>query len=281
MYTILKVGYGIDTFMDRSSLVHGGSNEQDMLWQVNSAPVGEFEQSPGMRAVHGQEHLRSEDGISRGGVTWAGDTPGVVLLPGRYICSTAALPLPSSPCAVVVVLSRDYMAKKWPMRELEHALQRRKKDPSSITLLPVLMDDLTIEDLKDLYHRVYDHESIWKIDRPRPSPETLDKWAGLAAQLTGITSRVISEVRLHFRPHTRCAAATAGFAAEKLGLHVCLGLEGGGSVVMHTVFCILFRVPVRTACGLLSWRSMLAGAIPQPLSRRCAVLAERLARRVG
>ena len=56
------------------------------------------------------------------------------------------------------------------------------------------MDDLTIEDLKDLQRSAYGRNGIWGSDMRRPSPKALDKWAGMAAQLRGISSFTRNEV---------------------------------------------------------------------------------------
>jgi hypothetical protein len=99
------------------------------------------------------------------------------------------------PCpAVVVVLSPDFVRKKWPMWELEAALARPPRDPAAaggggegepVTLLPVLVDGLRVEDLGDAQRRLYG-PGAWPSSRERPADDVLTAWAALLKRVSAI-----------------------------------------------------------------------------------------------
>ena len=103
--------------------------------------------------------------------------------------------LPCTPTsAVVVVLSPDFVRKKWPMRELAAALARPPRDPVAtcqggegepVTLLPVLVEGLTTEHVGDAQKRLYSLEA-WPKNRERPPDDVLRTWAALLARVATI-----------------------------------------------------------------------------------------------
>ena len=106
---------------------------------------------------------------------------------------------------MVVVLTREFVTKKWPMWELELALERYDEHitgngSSGSTLaagvmLPVMphSEGLTVEDLGDLAARVYKADGTWK-GRKRPDAATLQHWAQLGKRVTGIVCRHSKQV---------------------------------------------------------------------------------------
>jgi hypothetical protein len=114
----------------------------------------------------------------------------------RFWRARSTLICRSPPCpAVVVVLSPDFVRKKWPMRELEAALARPLRDPGAtgggggegepVTLLPVLVDGLRVEDLGDAQSRLYGPR-VWPSSRERPRDEVLTAWAALLKRVSAI-----------------------------------------------------------------------------------------------
>lgn len=107
--------------------------------------------------------------------------------------------------AVVVVLSRDFVTKKWPMWELGIALERQQQQDvqrSSFLMLPVLYD-LTYEDAESLMHSVYADPRTWQ-DKQRPDEATLQKWAAWVKESLGVTCRLPDQVCWHPWAFVRC-----------------------------------------------------------------------------
>ena len=94
------------------------------------------------------------------------------------------------------------------MRELAAALARPPRNPGAagsggqgkpVTLLPVLVDGLTIEDLGDAQGRLYGPDA-WPVSHYRPPDDVLQAWAALLKGVTGIVSKREDQARC------RCAA---------------------------------------------------------------------------
>ena len=83
--------------------------------------------------------------------------------------------------AVVLLLTKDYMRKKWPMWELDIALKRCSMPKPPVTVLPVLLD-ISIEELGDLSSQVY-HDDRWTGGN-KPKDENLQRWAALGKEVT-------------------------------------------------------------------------------------------------
>jgi hypothetical protein len=91
------------------------------------------------------------------------------------------------------------------MWELEAALARPLRDPAAVggggagepvTLLPVLVDGLRVEDLGDAHNRLYG-PGLWPDGRKRPRDEVLAAWAALLARVEAIVC--IREDQARFR----------------------------------------------------------------------------------
>jgi hypothetical protein len=97
-------------------------------------------------------------------------------------------------CTAVVVLSPEFVRKKFTMRELAIFLERKARDPSSIVIIPVFYE-LTVEQCGNL-EQLYNSE-------PWPTspgvPQVADRgllkgWAEALKQLLGSTGAKIEEV---------------------------------------------------------------------------------------
>jgi hypothetical protein len=62
--------------------------------------------------------------------------------------------------AGVIVLSKEFVTREWPMKELIWFLARYKKDQQSVSLLPVFLR-LTCDNCSDL-ERLYDTDAFWE-----------------------------------------------------------------------------------------------------------------------
>jgi hypothetical protein len=126
--------------------------------------------------------------------------------PTRTRSRSRPRPHPSLPFpTVVVVLSREFVCKKWPMQELEAALARPLLDAAAaagpgggggepVTLLPVLIGGLTVEDLGNARTRLYSADS-WPTGFERPAPDVLDKWAALLKRVSTIVCKREDQAR--------------------------------------------------------------------------------------
>ena len=93
-------------------------------------------------------------------------------------------------CAVVIVLSREYLYTRRSMKELQDALDRLQSGASTSgeatgpgpMLLPVLLDGLTIDDLVISKSAVY-RASSWPSGLPKPGDDELERWANLLGQI--------------------------------------------------------------------------------------------------
>jgi hypothetical protein len=99
------------------------------------------------------------------------------------------------PCAAVVVLSQEFVRKKYMMRELRMFLDRKARDPSSIVIIPVF-HELTVEQCYNL-EQLYDSEP-WPISPGVPKVEdkgVLKGWAEDVKMLLEIAGAKIEQVR--------------------------------------------------------------------------------------
>jgi hypothetical protein len=100
------------------------------------------------------------------------------------------------PCAAVVVLSPEFVRKKFPMQELQTFLERKATAPNSIIIIPVFYQ-LTVEqcyDLEALYH-----SEPWPSSPGVPKVEdkgVLKAWAAAVKVLLETTGVKIEEVRV-------------------------------------------------------------------------------------
>jgi hypothetical protein len=98
-------------------------------------------------------------------------------------------------CAAVMVLSPEFVRKKFTMRELKIFLERKVKDPSSIIIIPVLYE-LAVEQCCNL-EQLYDSEP-WPSSPKVPKvedKEVLKEWAADVKKLLEYTGVKIEEVR--------------------------------------------------------------------------------------
>lgn len=85
--------------------------------------------------------------------------------------------------AVVLILSPDFVCKKWPMWELQTALALKK------TLLPILVEGMVIEDLGHLEERVYSKDETWQCKvYSKPDTKVLQEWAKTGAAVKTIVA---------------------------------------------------------------------------------------------
>jgi hypothetical protein len=73
----------------------------------------------------------------------------------------------------VLILSKEFVRKRYPMQELRILLQRWEAE--GVALVPVLYG-VTLEQLKDI-RRAYDQER-WCVAEKKPAHAVLDGWAG-------------------------------------------------------------------------------------------------------
>jgi hypothetical protein len=94
----------------------------------------------------------------------------------------------SDPCVValcdagVVLLSKEYVRKEWPMNELRILLKRWRD--GDVALVPVLYK-LQVEDLVAIREQYDSHD--WCVVDSKPAPEVLDKYAEDLQQLMDCT----------------------------------------------------------------------------------------------
>jgi hypothetical protein len=92
------------------------------------------------------------------------------------------------------VLSKEYIRKKWPMRELRILVERWQA--GSVRLVPVLYH-LQMEDLADIRSQ---YDSDWFVAESKPPPDALDKYAEDLKKLSTCTMIRPDQVR----PFARC-----------------------------------------------------------------------------
>jgi hypothetical protein len=97
------------------------------------------------------------------------------------------------PIAAVVVLSPEFVRKKYTMLELKMFLERKAKDPDSIVIIPVFLG-LTVEQCYNL-EQLYDSEP-WPTSPSMPTVEkaVLQGWAADVKQILISTGVKIEEV---------------------------------------------------------------------------------------
>jgi hypothetical protein len=114
--------------------------------------------------------------------------------------------------SVVACLDHQYLLKKWPMKELGIALDRRKELPEKYVLIPWLMEGLTFEDISkaaknkdepNLYSDINkwedvkwgsDHESLKELRRSVPQDD-ISTWRSCLEALTWIVMRRNDQVK--------------------------------------------------------------------------------------
>ena len=82
--------------------------------------------------------------------------------------------------AVVVVLSPEFLRKKYPMMELDILLARQRADPGSVRVLPVWYN-VTYQQCCNL-QTVY-HSEKWVGGELKPAQDVLDRWANTVREL--------------------------------------------------------------------------------------------------
>jgi hypothetical protein len=96
----------------------------------------------------------------------------------------------------VVVLSPEFVRKKFPMRELGMFLERKAMDPGSIVIVPVFYK-LSVEQCDDL-EQLYDSEP-WPTSPGVPKVEdrgVLKGWAADVKKLLEYTGVRLEQVRM-------------------------------------------------------------------------------------
>jgi hypothetical protein len=96
----------------------------------------------------------------------------------------------------VVVLSAEFVRKKFPMRELGIFLERKARDPDSVVIIPVFYE-LTVEQCDNL-EQLYDSEP-WPTSPGVPKVEdrgVLKRWAADVKKLLEYTGVRLEQVRV-------------------------------------------------------------------------------------
>lgn len=75
--------------------------------------------------------------------------------------------------AVVFFLSKDFVTKAWPMKELIESIKRHDAAPGDIALVPIFspMSLVEVKKIKELYSK----DDFW-IGKEKPEPSVLLKW---------------------------------------------------------------------------------------------------------
>ena len=102
-----------------------------------------------------------------------------------------ATPALSLPPAGVILLSKEYVRKTYPMEELRILLQRWQE--GDVQLVPVLYG-ATWAQLRNM-RKLYDKEAWCVETEKKPSRKVLDEWAGLLQQLQEATMIRPEQVR--------------------------------------------------------------------------------------
>jgi hypothetical protein len=97
------------------------------------------------------------------------------------------------PTAAVVVLSPEFVRKKYPMQEVKMFIERKARAPDSIVIIPVF-HELTVEQCINL-EQLYDSEP-WPISPriPEVDKEVLKGWAADVKKMLEYTGVKIEEV---------------------------------------------------------------------------------------
>jgi hypothetical protein len=158
------------------------------------------------------------------------------------------------------VLSHSFVRKQWPMRELKAALARPLRDPAAtggggegepVTLLPVLVDGLTVEDLGDAMELLYSPEA-WAVSgkskHERPGDEVLAEWAELLERVSRIVCKREDQARSRPPPHGGAPGLDAPLLADASISGCRPGLSQPCRVRRHAVLrcsdCDLSRWPI-------------------------------------
>ena len=88
-------------------------------------------------------------------------------------------------CAVVVVLSEEYVRKRHPMEELKLLVLRKRAKKDCFCLLPVLYG-ITYEQCSSLATEY--HSEPWVGDADKPAKEILSQWADCVKELLEVTA---------------------------------------------------------------------------------------------
>jgi hypothetical protein len=108
--------------------------------------------------------------------------------------------------AGILIISKEFLRKKWPMKELAALLARHKNN--EVTLV-VAMYQLTWDQVKDV-RGMYDREP-WCGDEARP--ECLNAWVALVEELMhSVTVIRVDQVRHHATPHFCLCSCLTDFA---------------------------------------------------------------------
>ena len=119
----------------------------------------------------------------------------LLLLQGQSTCSLAAQVLDRTcgTCAVVVVLSPEFVRKQCPMEELEILLARQRADTGSVRVLPVWYG-ITYQQCCNL-EAVYSSKEHWVGGEEKPAPDVLARWASTVRELLKTTAVRDDQVR--------------------------------------------------------------------------------------
>jgi hypothetical protein len=107
-------------------------------------------------------------------------------------------------CAAVVVLSPEFVRKKFPMRELAIFLERKARDPGSIVIVPVF-HELTVEQCDNL-EQLYASEP-WPTSPGVPQVAdtgVLQGWATDGKKLLEYAGVRLEQVRAHGEESSGC-----------------------------------------------------------------------------
>jgi hypothetical protein len=107
------------------------------------------------------------------------------------------------PIAAVVVLSPEFVRKKYTMLELKVFLERKARDPRSIVIIPVFLG-LTVEQCYNL-EQLYDSEP-WPTSPSMPTVEkaVLQGWAADVKRILECTGVKIEEVSVTCDGYAGC-----------------------------------------------------------------------------
>jgi hypothetical protein len=207
MHQLLTRAAGVSAFLDEKHLAYGDGNAGSMEARLRAAPLGASRCCGWGRAW-------------RPGQDCTGMQPTMPKSPARRhhhaVADRSEKPHPRLPQthAVVLVVTRDYLCKKWPMWELGIALERWQSSGGDsgfggstggggsgsgsgggrgstgggaqpVRLLLVLVD-VTTDELGDLAGTLYADPRAWDGKKQSPAAEELARWAALGKRLTGV-----------------------------------------------------------------------------------------------
>jgi hypothetical protein len=135
----------------------------------------------------------------------------------------------------VVVLSPEFVRKKYPMQEVNMFLERKARAPDSIVIIPVF-HELTVEQCNNL-EQLYSSEP-WPISPsiPEVDKEVLKGWAADVQKMLECTGVKIEEVRVGCNGYVVCTSSV-NVSAQRAGLQAffCVMLQSPFKSQLHAV----------------------------------------------